>query len=194
MGTDTTTSTGTTVSLKEWGAAIHALLRGRQQILLRKGGIHEKAFATPDGSSHYLLFPTVAHTHAERTRPEHHDLLAAGDGDATDDWLTFRAGVWTVDVIPVTRPERLPELADLHIWTDESIRTDRVEFRPKHPLQVLVVRPIELPQPVRLPRLEAYGGCTSWIDVQHRWGGEGRPVGDLEALKRTAARVRSTVG
>lgn len=184
----------TTVSLKEWGAAIHALLQGRQQILLRKGGIHEKAFATPEEDGGFLLFPTVAHTHAERTRPEHHDLLPAGDADATDDHLVVRAGVHVVDVVEVTRPERLPELDDLHIWTAESIRTDRVEFRPKHPLQILVVQAVELPEAIVLPRLEAYGGCRSWIDVHVEWDGSGRVVGDRAELERVSQRVRSTVG
>ena len=184
----------TTVSLKEWGAAIHALLQGRQQILLRKGGIHERAFAAPEDDGGFLLFPTVAHTHAERTRPEHHDLLGPGDEDATDDRLVVRAGVHVVDVVEVVRPDRLPELDDLHIWTAESIRTDRVEFRPKHPLQILVVQAIELPEPIVLPRLDAYGGCKSWIDVHAEWDGSGRVVGDREELQRVSHRVRSTVG
>ena len=52
---------------------MHAMLDGRQTVLLRKGGIHEKRFAVT--ASRFLLFPTVAHSHAERVRPEHRDLL-----------------------------------------------------------------------------------------------------------------------
>ncbi|WP_031743828.1 DUF1802 family protein, partial [Mycobacterium tuberculosis] len=33
-----------TPALKEWSAAVHALLDGRQTVLLRKGGIGEKRF------------------------------------------------------------------------------------------------------------------------------------------------------
>lgn len=196
-----TTRTGATVTvaLKEWGAAIHALLDGRQTILLRKGGIHEKAFTTPASvasgdAGGVLLFPTVAHTHAERTRPEHHDLLAAGDADADDDTVTLRAGARVLDIIEVTRPDALPAVADLHIWTDESIRTDRVEFRPVKPLQILVVQAVALPEPVVLPRLDAYGGCKSWIDVDHGWAGDGRAAHDLDTLQAVADRVRRVVG
>ena len=64
-----------TAGLKEWAAAVHALLDGRQTVLLRKGGIGEKRFAVESGE--FLLFPTVAHSHAERVRPEHRDLLDA---------------------------------------------------------------------------------------------------------------------
>ena len=62
-----------TPALKEWSAAVHALLDGRQSVLLRKGGIGEKRFEV--AAQEFLLFPTVAHSHAERVRPEHRDLL-----------------------------------------------------------------------------------------------------------------------
>ncbi|MDP9405577.1 MAG: DUF1802 family protein, partial [Actinomycetota bacterium] len=63
----------TTPALKEWAAVAAALLDGRQTVLLRKGGIHEKAFRV--GADAFVLFPTVAHSHAERVRPEHRDVL-----------------------------------------------------------------------------------------------------------------------
>jgi hypothetical protein len=72
-----------TTALKEWSAAVHALLDGRQTVLLRKGGIHEKRFAV--AAQEFLLFPTVAHSHAERVRPEHRDLLADSAADSTGD-------------------------------------------------------------------------------------------------------------
>ncbi|WP_152318613.1 DUF1802 family protein, partial [Mycobacterium tuberculosis] len=53
-----------TPALKEWSAAVHALLDGRQTVLLRKDGIGEKRFEV--AAHEFLLFPTVAHSHAER--------------------------------------------------------------------------------------------------------------------------------
>lgn len=190
-----------TLALKEWGAAVHALLQGRQTILLRKGGIHEKAFTTPEGDrGAFVLFPTVAHTHAERTRPEHHDLLPLGAADVDDGWVVLRTAVRLVEVVEAVRPEGLLELAEDHIWTQDSIRRDRLEFRPKHPLQVLVVETLPLAEPVRLTRLDSHGGCRSWIDVDL-----GRPLGSAPEggpgpvlpraeVEATAARVRRAVG
>lgn len=63
------TATLTSPGLKEWSAAVHALLDGRQTVLLRKGGIHEKRFEV--AAPRFLLFPTVAHSHLDRVRPEH---------------------------------------------------------------------------------------------------------------------------
>lgn len=186
----------TTLALKEWGAAVHALLDGRQTLLLRKGGIHERAFAAPQAGGGFVLFPTVAHSHAERVRPEHRDLLDAGAGDVHgDEAVTVRCGVRVVDVVEVTRSERLRELADLHIWTDESVRADRVDFRPRHPLQVLVVAAVALPDPVRVPRRPEYGGCRSWLDLEPVWDGvAGTAVHERPRLDVDADRVRATVG
>lgn len=190
---------GGTLALKEWGAAIHALLAGRQQVLLRKGGIHEKAFippgSDPEGDrGRFLLFPTMAHTHAERTRPEHHDLLAPGAADVADDALTIRAGVRVVDVVGVQRPWAVADLLDLHIWTQDSIQRDRLDFRPRHPLHILVVQAVALPRPVTLPRIDAYAGCRSWLDVVWRWDGRGEEAVDRADLEAVAERVRATVG
>lgn len=193
--TGTPLSTTSTVALKEWGAVVHALLDGRQSVLLRKGGIAEKAFDV--AGDRFVLFPTVAHSHADRVRPEHRDVLAAGAADVDEgrSTITVRCGVSLVDVVAVARTEALPALADFHIWTDASVRADRVDFRPKHALQVLIVRAFELPEPVVLPRLDAYAGCRSWVDLPVAWSGrDGRQVLPDERLAAVAQRVHATVG
>jgi hypothetical protein len=189
------TATTTTLALKEWGAVAHALLDGRQTLLLRKGGIHEKRFdvAVADGDR-FVLFPTVAHSHAERVRPEHADVLAPGPADVDDDAFTVRVGITLVDAVPVAHPERLEEVADLHIWTSESVRTDRLEFRPKHQLNALVVRAVALPEPVRVTRTEDLGGCRSWVDLPVTWDGRaGRRVHAEDRLAADAERVREAL-
>jgi hypothetical protein len=192
-----TTTTGS-LALKEWAAVVHALLDGRQTVLLRKGGIHERRFEVPAGTAAVdapvVLFPTVAHSHAERVRSEHHDLLALGAADVSEDALVVRCGITLVEVVEVSRPEGLDEIRDTHIWTAESIREDRLDFRPRVPLQALVVRAVELPEPVALRRDDAYAGCKSWIDVPIAWDGRsGRQVHDNASLSATAARVRAAL-
>jgi hypothetical protein len=190
----TPSSALTTLALKEWAAVAAALLDGRQTVLLRKGGIHEKAFRV--GGTWFVLFPTVAHSHRERVRPEHLPLLAVGAGDVDETAGTFivRCGVSLVEVVPVTRPEGLVDIADLHIWTEQSVRTDRLEFRPRHQLQVLVVRAFELPSPLRLARRDEYGGCKSWLELPLQWDGcSGRQVHGEARLAADAERVRRAV-
>jgi hypothetical protein len=170
---------------------VHALLDGRQTVLLRKGGIGEKRFTVT--ASRFLLFPTVAHSHAERVRPEHRDLLPAATDDSTEDTIVIRAGAAVVDTIEVNRPESLESIAQHHIWTGESVRADRLDFRPRHRLTALVVQACPLTRPVRLSRTPDYAGCTSWVQlpVDPQWA---QPVHDDATLIEIAATVRNFVG
>ena len=180
-----------TPALKEWSAAVHALLDGRQTVLLRKGGIHEKRFAV--AASRFLFFPTVAHSHAARVRAEHRDLLDAAAADSADEELVLRAGAEVVAAVEVNRPENIDEIEPLHIWTAESVRADRLDFRPKHRLTVLVVQASPLVEPVRLARTPDYAGCKSWVPmpVSPAWA---QPVHDEAALQQIAEQVRNSVG
>jgi hypothetical protein len=185
------TATLTQPALKEWSAAVHALLDGRQTVLLRKGGIGEKRFAVT--ASRFLLFPTVAHSHGERVRAEHRGLLDAAAADSTDDAVFLRAGAKVIAAVEVNQPDALEEIAPLHIWTAQSVRADRLDFRPKHKLTVLVVQACPLVEPQRLARTADYAGCTSWVDlpVDPQWG---KPVHDAATLQEIAERVRRSVG
>jgi hypothetical protein len=178
-------------ALKEWSAAVHALLDGRQTVLLRKGGIAEKRFDV--AADRFLLFPTVAHSHTERVRPEHRDLLASAAADSDADHVVLRAGANVIAAIAVSNPDGLADIEPLHIWTEKSVREDRVDFRPRHRLTVLVVQACPLIEPVRLTRTPDYAGCTSWVDlpVLPDWG---RPVHDDATLRGVADRVRRAVG
>jgi hypothetical protein len=180
-----------TPALKEWSAAVHGLLAGRQTVLLRKGGIHEKRFALT--ASRFLFFPTVAHSHVERVRPEHSDLLEVAAADSGENEVVLRAGAKVVAAIEVTRPENLDEIAPLHIWTAASVQADRLDFRPKHRLTILVVQASPLKAPVLLSRAPEYAGCKSWVPLplDPDWA---PPVHAAEVLEDVAAQVRRAVG
>jgi hypothetical protein len=185
------TLTTTVPALKEWSAVVHALLDGRQSVLLRKGGIGEKRFEV--AARQFMLFPTVAHSHAERVRPEFRDFFAAAAADSADDRVVLRAAAKVVAALAVNRPDNIEAIEDLHIWTAESVRRERLDFRPKHRLAVLVVQALPLVEPVELDRTPEYAGCTSWVQLPVQ-ASLGTPVHDEAALRRVAARVRDAVG
>jgi hypothetical protein len=186
-----TATTVTYPALKEWSAAVHALLEGRQTVLLRKGGIGEKRFEVAAGR--FLLFPTVAHSHAERVRPEHRDLLEPAAADTDADHVVIRGGAKIVAAVPISNPGGLSDIEPLHIWTADSVREDRMEFRPRHRLTVLVVQAYPLVQPVWIARTPDHAGCVSWVDVPvvPEWAA---PVHDEAHLAAIAATVRRAVG
>lgn len=180
------------MALKEWSAVVAALLAGRQRILLRKGGIHEKRFEV--SAAEFLLFPTSVHSHAERVRPEHRDLLEPAAADATAQQVLVRAAAKVVAAVPVERPEALEDIADLHIWTAESVRADRLDFRPKHRLTALVIQVYPLSVPVRLDRSPDYAGCASWVQLPIVDPELGPAVFTAQELQAVTARVRDTLG
>ena len=104
-----------------------------------------------------------------------------------------RAAAKVVAAQPVNRPENIDTIEDLHIWTAESVQHDRLDFRPRHRLTVLVVQAKPLAAPVRLPRTPDYAGCRSWVNlpVTPEWG---PPVYDDASLAAIAQRVRDSVG
>ena len=134
------------LALKEWAAVVHALLDGRQTVLLRKGGIHEKRFSLR--GSRFVVFPTVAHSHAESTRPEHAELLTLGLPDVSE---RFRDGPGgsrggrghrRAPARSDRRPGAVPHL------DHGSVRRNRIDFRPRHELTAIVVRVRPLARPV----------------------------------------------
>ena len=181
-----------TPALKEWSAVVHALLDGRQRVLLRKGGIGEKRFEVTERE--FLLFPTVAHSHAERVRPEHRDLLEAAAPDSTDEHLLLRAAAKVVAALPVNRPEGLDGDSRTCISGRPSrcAPTGSTSGRSTNSM-VLVVSAVPLRQPVRLNRTPEYAGCTSWVQLPVR-PALGTPVHDQAALTEVAVRVRDAVG
>jgi hypothetical protein len=181
------------LALKEWAAVAHALLDGRQTVLLRKGGIHEKRFAV--AGPRFLLFPTVAHSHAESTRPEHAGLLDLGGADVTGDQLVLRVDLEVVAAFEVTRPERVAELEPFHIWTTTSVQQNRIDFRPKHRLTALVVRARALEPAIGLPLLAEYAGCRSWVDIALPPGRTtAAPIHHDDFLAEVARKARFAVG
>ena len=179
------------LALKEWAAVVHALLQGRQTVLLRKGGIHEKRFTVR--GPRFLVFPTVAHSHAVSTRPEFADVLASGLPDVGEGSVTVRAELETVAVIPVQMPERIAELEPFHIWTTDSVRANRIDFRPRHELTAIVVRTRPLSDPITVPLTPEYAGCRSWVDLAVPEYRVLEPVLEDAALEAVAERVRGIV-
>ena len=62
-------------AFKEWAAICRALAQGRQDVILRKGGIIEPGGAFRLDHREFLLLPTFLHQAPESLIPEARDLL-----------------------------------------------------------------------------------------------------------------------
>jgi hypothetical protein len=169
-------------ALKEWAVAVRALERGETALVVRKGGIREKAFAVKD--SRFLLLPGHEHQRPELLKPEYRGLLRETPSLADDRPLRFTSFAEVRGAYEVSEPASLAAIGPYHIWTPEYAES-RFRWRPKKPLTVLVLRTYLLPESVELPYSEAYGGCKSWIELEQRVSTAGaRPALEEEPLER----------
>ena len=169
-------------TLKEWAVAVRALERGETALVVRKGGIREKAFAVKD--SRFLLLPGYEHQKPELLKLEYRGLMEEIP-DLTDDGpLRFTSFAEVRGAYEISEPESLDAVDPYHMWTPEYAES-RFKWRPKKPLTVLVLRTYLLPEPVELPYSEAYGGCRSWIKLEEPVSTAGaRPSLDDESFER----------
>jgi hypothetical protein len=150
-------------TLKEWAVAVKALEKGETALVVRKGGIREKAFAVKD--KRFLLLPGYEHQRPELLKPEYRGLME-GIPDLTDDGpLRFTSFAEVKGAYEISEPESLEAIDAYHMWTPEYAES-RFRWRPKKPLTVLVLRTHLLPEAVELPFNDAYAGCKSWIELE----------------------------
>lgn len=183
------------VALKEWAVVCAALQRGRQSLLLRKGGVRE---ANADRSFHvehraFVLLPTYFHAHdAGRERdlvPEvHEDLARLREPEGPAGQLRFDlyaevTGLWELrELAPVQA------LTGLHVLSEACV-TDRFNYR-RPGLWALHLRVHRLVRPVLLLERTGYAGCVSWVHLDQAVRGEAEPViSDDEHTRREAALV-----
>jgi hypothetical protein len=150
-------------TLKEWAVAVRALELGETALVVRKGGIREKAFAV--ANRRFLLLPGYEHQRPELLKSEYRQLLKEIP-DLTDGGpLRFTSFAEVRGAYEISEPGSLEAIAPYHMWTPEYAES-RFRWRPKKPLTVLVLRTHLLPELVELPYSEAYAGCKSWIELE----------------------------
>jgi hypothetical protein len=161
-------------TLKEWAVTVRALERGDTALVVRKGGIREKAFAVP--KTRFLLLPGYEHQRPELIKPEFRHIMDEIP-DLTDDGpLRFSSFAEVEGAFEISEARDLEALNDHHMWTHQYAES-RFKWRPKKPLTVLVLRTYVLPETVELPYREGYGGCKSWIELEDPVSVEGaRPA------------------
>ena len=157
-------------ALKEWAVAVRALERGETALVVRKGGIREKAFAVPQ--TRFLLLPGYEHQRPELLKDKYRGLMDGIPDLADDGPLRFSSFAEVEGAYEISEAEGLSALDPHHMWTPEYTES-RFKWRPKKPLTVLVLRTYLLSETVELPYRDEYGGCKSWIELQERVSVEG---------------------
>ena len=160
-----------TVALKEWAGVCDALARGRQLVLLRKGGIYEAAGEFEVEHRQFLLFPTYLHQNRNMLKPDVHDTYR--QMTAEPDEIVLSGAAEVTDIVRLSSRQQMDAIDDEHVWT-ESLIDMRFNYRPENPLYLLLVRAYRLNSPVTIANTPAYAGCKSWVPLDetiNTWGG-----------------------
>lgn len=164
-----------TPALKEWAAVCKAILEGEQIVTLRKGGIREEGRKFRPEHMRFCLFPTYEHQSPELLKPGY-EFNVDSALDAHDNSFVEISGWCEINAIEkVTELEELEALSSRHIWTTEYV-TERLRWKRRDPLWVLILRAYRFESTIRIPKLEQYGGCKSWIDLDVTLEFSGKPV------------------
>ncbi|AFZ23975.1 hypothetical protein Cylst_1703 [Cylindrospermum stagnale PCC 7417] len=186
--------TTTIHALKEWAVAVNALECGQTIMLLRKGGIHEHHGRFQVAYNQILLYPTYEHQQAFMLKAEYANLVYP----VTSGWHpeTVRIGSWAeiTDILPVADESIVSDLLPFHIWNEHFI-SDRLKWKPRQPLYILLLRTYTLPQAPEIPYLSQYGGCKSWIDLAQEISLKAaKPVLSDSAYTQLVEAIRGIVG
>lgn len=151
-------------ALKEWAVVCDALAGGQQQLLFRKGGIHEG----PDGfrpeHDEFWLFPTGFH---QSTEGIVNDFARRAADILTNPpeagFIAIQHYARINDVFWIEDESRLAALQAHHILTRDALK-QRFHYR-RPGIFVLVVDMYTLTDPIMLPADPRYDGCRSWVQL-----------------------------
>ncbi|UQZ35860.1 hypothetical protein C2I18_21390 [Paenibacillus sp. PK3_47] len=184
------------VALKEWASAIRALKEGRQIMLMRKGGIAEETKRFELKSHSFYLYPTYEHQRPELLKEQYRHLVGdtLGEMDANAAEIGLTAYAEAVHDLEIHDLEQLELLYPYHIWS-EGLAAERLRWKAKEPLHVLLLRVYVPESPVSVEILPEYSGCRSWIELgAPPESGSLRPVLDDETFNRKVADILSALG
>ncbi|NBD26114.1 DUF1802 family protein [Paenibacillus sp. T1] len=183
------------IALKEWAVAVKALAEGKQIMVLRKGGIAEETKDFQLKSPRFFLLPAYEHQRPELLKEAYRDDLQA----VLDAWtpgsstVEIAAYAEAADDIEIHDQATVDLLADYHIWTD-TFTEERLKWKRKQPLHLLLLRVYLLDRPVRLPMQEAYTGCKSWVNLEpFAADAVAHPVLSDEEFERRTAEIRAAL-
>lgn len=154
----------TATALKEWATICHALLAGEQIIDIRKGGLREDQRHFEVRTTTALLYPTSEHQRAELLDAAYAHWIDLAPGCAVGNALRIDGLVEITDTVQITEAEQLDAITSKVIWNADYARS-RFSWKRRDPLWVLVMRAYRLPAPIEVAWDDAYGGCTSWVDL-----------------------------
>jgi hypothetical protein len=204
------TETPMPIAFKEWAVTVRALSEGEQLLTLRKPGPGEQSFELEH--DRFFLFPTFDHQHNDLVRPSHHPeldraleegvwpdeephprALLQDGGIPQPDRVRIRAWAEVAELITIDNPKTVDGLSPFYVWTTDYA-SKRLNWRPRNPLQIVLLRVHRIPRPVTVRVREEYHTSRSWVEIDRDLPFEGTPVMADEEFERASEEIRSISG
>jgi hypothetical protein len=180
-------------ALKEWSVTIDSLLAGRQILLLRKGGIHERRDRFSVEHPDFFLFPTHLHQSLHALHPSFQSGFDNHRGTKTST-VILNTYAEVHQLIPIANLDALRPLDSLHTlnWTTVE---QRFWYRNRPGLDLLLLRIYRLPVPHQIQNIERYDGCISWVELEESLSTAGaEPVLAKHAFEEQVHKIRRLAG
>lgn len=154
------------IAFKEWASVVEVLGDGKQILILRKGGIHEKGKKFNVAHPEFFLFPTFEHQNPKDLKPEGRAILKKILARRPEPHLLpFRYYCVVEESFWISEEKTLREFDPFHLWSWECLKA-RYDWGQERGLFGIVVRTFAFPKPVFLENLKRYGGCRSWVELE----------------------------
>jgi hypothetical protein len=179
------------IAFKEWEGVCRALACGAQSIILRKGGIDEGPRGFEPEFDAFWLYPTRVHEAQQGLRPFDPPPAQGNSHEEPHAEHILISALAQVELVGrVDRPEQLPALEELHVWTAETV-AKRFHYR-QPGLWVLGLRIHRRLKPYRVGVTPAHAGCKSWVELDGPLSTTGlEPVLEPEQSHQRMHRLRT---
>jgi hypothetical protein len=178
-------ATSKALALKEWAVVCKALEKGRQTILLRKGGIMEYRQGFEVKHNDFFLYPTFEHQSKEYLQNDYLDELDnIPVNRPVNNRSTITAYAKAVEVRETNDERVLQQLRKFHIWNDHYVSI-RLNYNPKRPMSVILLRVYKMSKPLEIENRPEFAGCKSWIPI---------PLSNSDKIQHIPGRLNSVIG
>ncbi|HXA02152.1 MAG TPA: DUF1802 family protein [Cytophagaceae bacterium] len=151
------------LAFKEWSYVVDALGKGKQSIILRKGGIAEEEGEFMIRGNKFLLFPTLFHQAKDQIKESWLPFLDGEKFYSEDGKVSIDFFVELAEKKLITDWNVIRKLSSYHAWK-ESVVQERFERWDKN-VHLLIVQVYKLKEPLIIDMLPEYGGCKSWVEL-----------------------------
>jgi hypothetical protein len=152
-------------ALKEWAVVCDALKSGRQSVLVRKGGIIEETRDFQLVEKRFLMYPTYEHQNLDSVQTPYREGFAVTLAEQPKaDIVRIDAWAEVTDLFLTHDLDALLALSELYAWSEDYIRM-RMAYKPRKPMNVVIVRAHRLPASIDVPVEEHFAGCKSWVPL-----------------------------